>query len=241
VTHGDRARVVVRGLGELLITCGVVVLLFCAYQLVWTNVEANRAQNQVLDDLRGRWAQEGGTPAPSEPSRTPAKKPGVSAVDIGDGLAIIRIPRLGLDYAKPVVQGVSLDDLHRGVGHYPETALPGQVGNFAVAGHRATNGEPFRDLDAVRAGDKVVIETRDTWFTYVVDPTPGGGGHRIVAPADTWVIEPVPGEPAAKPTRKLITLTTCNPRWASTERLIVSGHLESEQPKSDGLPPALEG
>jgi sortase A len=78
-----------------------------------------------------------------------------------------------------------------------------------------------------------VAETRDHWFTYVVDRT------RIVLPTDTWVVDPVPGRPRAEPTRRLLTLTTCNPRWASTERLIVFGHLESSRTKSEGPPPAV--
>ena len=89
----------------------------------------------------------------------------------------------------PVVQGVSLPDLSRGVGHYPKTAVPGEIGNFAVAGHRATNGEPFAHLDAVQVGDSLVVETRSEWLTYVVDKV------RIVAPSAVWVLDPVPGKP----------------------------------------------
>ena len=237
-------RTAVRGFGEVLITAGLVILLFCAYQLVWTNVESNRAQGQVLDDLQERWADPALRPAPSASGTaapTGTQAPEVPEVPIGDGLAILRIPRLGNDYAKPVVEGVSLGDLHRGIGHYPETAMPGGVGNFSIAGHRATNGEPFRDLDELQVGDAIVVETRDTYLTYLVDEAPGGGGHHIVTPTDTWIVDPVPGQPGVQPTEKLITLTTCHPRWASYERLIVSGHLESTQPKSEGLPPALRG
>jgi sortase A len=160
-------------------------------------------------------------------------EPDVSSVDFGEGFAFLRIPRLGRDYSVPVVQGVGLDDLARGVGHYPRSAGPGEVGNFAVAGHRATNGEPFAYLDRLRKGDVVVAETRSRWFTYVVDRT------RIVLPTDTWVIDPVPGRPRAEPTERLLTLTTCNPRWASTQRLIVFGHLKSSRPKSEGPPEVL--
>jgi sortase A len=233
-------RTAVRGVGELLITAGLLVLLFCAYQLFWTNVEAERAQAQVVDELLQRWDE--GPAQGADPTADPTAEPAtVPDVPIGDGMAILRIPRLSDDFAVPVVEGVSLTDLHKGIGHYPETAKPGEVGNFSLAGHRATNGEPFRDLDALQVGDAIVVETRDTWFTYVVDAAPGGGGHHIVKPTDTWVVDPVPGEPEAEPTEKLITLTTCHPRWASYERMIVSGHLESTQPKSEGLPPALGG
>jgi sortase A len=217
-------RAGVRSLGEVLITVGVVLLLFCVYQLVWTNVESDRAQGKVSDSLRQQWSRQRSNESPNLQ---------LSKSDFGKGFAFLHIPRLGKKYSVPVVQGVSLPDLSRGVGHYPSTALPGQVGNFAVAGHRATNGEPFADLDAVKVGDSVVVETRLKWFTYVVDKV------QIVQPTDVWVIEPVPGKPTQSPTRQLITLTTCNPRWASTQRLILFGHLASSQPTTDGRPPAL--
>jgi sortase A len=134
----------------------------------------------------------------------------------------------------PVVSGVGEVQLAQGIGHYPSTALPGQVGNFAVAGHRATNGEPLRDIDRLQVGDEVIVETRDTWYVYTLER------DEIVLPTDTWVIEPVPGQPGAEPTQELITLTTCNPRWASTERWIWWGSLTETIPKEDGeLPEAI--
>ena len=220
------ARATAQGVGELLITAGLVLLLFVAYQLVWTNFEAQRAQDRVAGQIHDDWQR----PAASGGQEGTGT---ARQVDLGEGIGFLRIPRLGKRYSVPVVEGVRLDDLARGVGHYPDTVMPGRVGNFSVAGHRATNGEPFAYLDRVRAGDVIIAETRSSWFTYVVDRT------RIVAPTDTWVIDPVPGKPDVTPTERLITLTTCNPRWASTERLIVFGHLESERPKSHGPPPQL--
>ncbi|MGH8970618.1 MAG: class E sortase [Actinomycetes bacterium] len=214
-------RTLLRGTGELLITAGLVLLLFCAYQLYWTNFEARRDADRVSEQIRDAWERPGPAPTPSA----------VRSSDFGRGFAFLHVPRLGKDFNVPVVEGVTLDDLARGVGHYPETAGPGEVGNFAVAGHRATHGEPFRDMDRVRRGDAVVAETKDTWYTYRVDRI------RIVAPSDVWVIQPVPGKPRAEPTEALLTLTTCNPRWASTERMVVFGHLETTQPKSAGTVP----
>ena len=216
-------RLLVRSVGELFITAGMLLLLFCVYQLVWTNVEANRQQDAVADRLADDWRQPAPVAAPPPP------------LVLGEGFAFLRIPRLGRDFNVPVVEGVRDRDLSRGVGHYRQTARPGEVGNFAVAGHRATNGEPFRDLDRVRRGDALVVETETTWFTYVVDRT------RIVKPTDVWVIDPVPGRPGSEPTRSLLTLTTCNPRWASTERLIVFSHLEETTLKTAGRPAALAG
>ncbi len=218
-------RGLLRGVGELLITAGLVLLLFVAYQLVWTNYEAQRRTDQVAGDLRDAW---------SRPARsTTGATAGPAKVDFGTGIAFLHIPRLGRSWSVPVVEGVELPDLARGVGHYPDTARPGQVGNFAVAGHRATNGEPFAYLDRLRPGDVVVAETRRRWFTYVVDST------RIVSPSSTWVLDPVPGRPAEEPTQQLLTLTTCNPRWASYQRLIVFGHLEETRTRRDGPPADL--
>jgi sortase A len=220
-------RAVVRGFGEILITAGLIVLLFVAYELVWTNVEANRHTDQVSNALRDQWAD------PPHASGHGAGNVGSSTFVKGKGFAFLHIPALGRNWSRPVVQGVSLPDLARGVGHYPKTALPGEVGNFAVAGHRATNGEPFAYLDKVHVGDVVVAETRTMWFTYVVDRT------KIVAPDSFWVLDPVPGHPNRQPTQRLLTLTTCNPRWASFQRLIVFGHLEEARAKSAGPPAVL--
>jgi sortase A len=211
-------------LGELLITAGVVVLLFVAYQLVWTNVAADRAANANSDALERTWSQR----AADDPEfDLPLKN--------GEAFALLRIPRLGDNYRVPIVEGVTLDDLAQGVGHYPETALPGEVGNFSVAGHRATNGEPFAYLDQVDKGDLVVVETGSTWYTYQVTD------EYIVAPTQVDVIAPVPNEPGAVPRKRLMTMTTCNPRWDSYERLIFHAKLVEELPKGEGRPAALGG
>ncbi len=104
-----------------------------------------------------------------------------------------------------------------------------------MAGHRATNGEPFRDIDRLQVGDKVYVETQDSWYEYTLRR------DQIVSPADSWVIAPVPFDQDASPTERLITLTTCNPRWGSTTRWIWWGDLSTRYDKSDGeIPPEIE-
>jgi sortase A len=232
----ERARTAIRSVGEILITLGVVLFLFCAYQLFYTNVMADEAMRSEVSDLHKLWAE----PLAARSAQAAAAAGDDAAFDTADsqghaGVAfeILHIPRLG-GKSIPVLQGTTLDLLGRGVGHYKDSVLPGKVGNFAVAGHRKTHGEPFRYLDEMRAGDMIVVETADTWYTYREDRDPF-----IVDPTDLSVVAPVPDHPGAKPARKLITLTTCNPWWASTQRMIVTGTLVAQQPRSAGEPPAL--
>ena len=223
------ARTAIRSVGEVFITLGLVLFLFCAYQLLYTDVVADDAMKSEVSDLHKLWAE-----PPSARSAQP-NAPGPFTDNqgkAGAAFAILRIPRLG-DKAIPVLQGTTLDLLGRGVGHYKDSALPGQIGNFAVAGHRKTHGEPFRHLDEMRAGDLILVETADTWYTYREDRDPF-----IVDPTDLGVVAPVPDHPGAEPSQKLITLTTCNPWWASTQRMIVTGELVAQQPRSAGEPPA---
>jgi sortase A len=142
-------------------------------------------------------------------------------------MALLRIPALGDDYEVPIVEGVSSDDLSRGVGHYPRTALPGDVGNFAVAGHRVTHGEPFRDLPKLVPGDIIEVETSEAIYTYAFDNDPG---DLVVQPDDTWVLDPVPpgtlyDEGEAGPSQAIVTLTTCGKLIHTSDRIVAFGHL----------------
>ncbi len=223
-------RSVIRGTGEVLITLGFVVLLFCVYQLVWTNVSANAIEAEARTSLEQQWSRPPTATASAQPGQ--GKLP-PAAVSPGDAFAVLYIPRLGKSWAKAVVEGVTLEDLRGTIGHYPASQMPGQVGNFAVAGHRATNGEPFRDLPEVRPDDKVYVQTEKTWYVYTIRST------EIVQPTEVDVILPVPKRPGVAPTESLITLTTCNPRWASYERWITYGVLTDSIPASKGPPPEL--
>jgi len=205
-----------------MITLGVVMLLLVVYQLFWTNIESNRKAHQIESQLREKWAL------------PPTKGPKIP----GDAVGIMYIQRLGKTWEKPVVEGVDLDDLAKGVGHFMETAEPGEVGNFAVAAHRATHGEPFANLNAIQPGDKVIVETRTDWYTYTVDKMPGASADhpawKLVDPNFGAVVLPVPEKPGVIATKKLLTLVTCNPRWGHTTRLIVYGHMTKDVKKTPG-------
>ncbi|MGB0102348.1 MAG: class E sortase [Nocardioides sp.] len=209
---------------ELAITLGVVLAAFVFYVLVWTNHQTAAAQDDLKDDFH---AEKDARPQGA------AQANAVDAPDSGEGLGILHIPALGNDWSWVVVEGVSDDDLARGPGHFPETALPGRVGNFAVAGHRSTHGEPFADLDALAVGDDVVVETVDGWLTYQVM------WERILTPTATEVLAPVSGHPGDKASQRTMTLVTCHPRWGSSERLVIGAQLVERRGVDAGPPPSL--
>ena len=232
-------------LGELLITVGALLLGFLVWQLWWTDVVADRAQQSIVDDLP--WAHS----APLTPGKaTPS--PGATApavvvaqprhdeppVDTEPGQAVtfatIQVPRWDGVPAKPISEGTDkatvLDKL--GVGHYEGTAMPGAVGNFAVAGHRTTYGKPFNRIAELQVGDPIVVRTEHTWYVYKVTSI------EIVAPTKVEVVAPVPGKPGATPTARMITLTTCHPMFSASQRYIVHGELDYWASGDDGSVPA---
>lgn len=221
---------------EAVVTCGVVLLLLVVHQLWWTNQQARAQAGEQVRVLEREWA--GSPPVVPEVPVTPTQPPAEDGAEAGtetlappppgrgerppsSAYAIIRIPRIGL--TAPIARGIGKRSvLDRGyVGHYPNTAGPGQTGNFALAGHRNTHGEPFRYINRLRTGDTIRIRTRDREYTYVVDQV-----LARTAPRDTGVIQPVPRS-LVKPSYgysdpgSYLTLTTCTPEFSSAYRLIV--------------------
>ena len=211
--------------GELLLTLGVLLLLFAAWQLWWTDVVADREQAGIVESLEARFAGEGGGAPGADGIQEPTA--GTSGA-----FAIVRIPRFGTDYARPVLEGTDRDVLALGVGHYAGSAEPGAVGNFALAGHRTTYGRPFHDVDRLVEGDRVVVETAGEVFVYEVSE------RRVVRPSDVEVLSPVPGSPGEAPTEALLTLTSCHPRYRATERFVVHARLVESVPRGEWDPAA---
>ncbi|NED97670.1 class E sortase [Phytoactinopolyspora alkaliphila] len=219
------------GFGELLLTAGALVLLFVVYLLWGTGLQTAAAQ----DDLRGQ-LDLGGSASSSQDGSSPDESDSSSdrsldELALGDAYGIIRIPRFGDDWEWVIVQGVEDDDLRNGPGHYPDSANPGELGNFAVAAHRSGHGEPFAPFPRLHVGDIVEIETVDGTFVYKLDDAPDGDsdGNRISI-SDSWVVDPVPGQPRdAEPVEKRITLTTCWPRFGSSHRMYATGVLIEEE------------
>ncbi|HEY0803452.1 MAG TPA: class E sortase, partial [Pseudonocardiaceae bacterium] len=161
----ETGRTAVRTIGEVLITAGMVVLLFVVYELYVTNIFSAQKQAGATTSLNKEWDT---VAPPSGPQRTAHYD-----VTDGQGFAKLYIPSLGRDFHFTVVEGVTQPDLAIGPGHYPGTALPGQPGNMAIAGHRVGQGAPFDDLGLVQSCDSIVIETKTDWYVYRMLPMAG--------------------------------------------------------------------
>jgi LPXTG-site transpeptidase (sortase) family protein len=224
-TFGTVVRNTMRGTGELLITLGLVVLLFAAYE-VWGKTAIVGAHQ---DDLNKQLAQDWGAGAPVVgPSESPAGAPPAGPPS-GGAIARLYIPRMHKQWV--VVQGVAPADIRYAPGHYPDTAMPGQVGNFSVAGHRTP--AIFWDLDQVHSGDLIGVETRDKWYVYRVSQV------EVVSPHAIQVVAPWPDHPGERPAKPMITLTTCNPKLDNYQRLVVHGELVRSQAHTAGKPAEL--
>lgn len=130
-------------------------------------------------------------------------------------VAELQIPRLRGSGGYPVGEGVTPDVLDQGTGHYPGTAMPGEIGNMVVLGHRTTHLAPFRNIDMLRPGDPIVVMSPRGRFVYRVYASD------IIPPDDEAVTAPVPFHPDLAPVDRILTLVTCNPKGSSTSRLVV--------------------
>lgn len=228
------------GFGQTLITIGVLVLLLCMYEVWFTGLSTARDQSRLSHDLKRTWAQSeapavstGSAPLTAAPPPVPPLPVPPLPVPPGSAFARLYLPTLWGDHDLVIVEGVGVSDLKRGPGHLPGSAAPGQLGNMVLSGHRTTYGAPFADLDHLRVGDPVVVQTRDAWVTYRVQDV------QIVDPTDVGVVLPVPRRPGVEPVAGRFTLTTCNPRYSARQRLVVSGALQSSSPVVGPRPAVL--
>ncbi|MFH0517397.1 class E sortase [Streptomyces sp. M41] len=218
------ATVASRAIGEAFITAGVLMLLFVSYQLWWTNVRAHAQADKEASALQNDWANGKRAPGSFEP---------------GQGFAMLHIPKL--DVVVPIAEGIDNKKvLDRGmVGHYGEgklkTAMPdAKTGNFGLAGHRNTHGEPFRYINRLAQGDAIVVETQDKYFVYKMASI-----LPVTSPGNVSVLDPVPRDAGFSEPGRYITLTTCTPEFTSKYRMIVWGKMVEERPRSKGKPDAL--
>ncbi|WP_425953702.1 class E sortase [Xylanimonas sp. McL0601] len=209
------AVVVLSLVAELLLTTGGMLGLYTAWD-VWWNVRAASAQaDRATDELTDAWAA-GSTPDDA-------------------AVGVLHVPRFGEGWARAVYPGTTraetLDPL--GVGHYDESAGPGEIGNFALAGHRSSYSRPFHDLHTLRVGDALIFESEDTWYVYEVTVT-----NLVIDPSQSEVLAPVFGDMTwqAEPTERTITLTSCHPVYSRHQRIVAHGVLTSSTPKEYGVP-----
>ncbi|HEY3485039.1 MAG TPA: class E sortase, partial [Ilumatobacteraceae bacterium] len=236
--------------GRLLIATGLLLFGFVAYQLWGTGIETARAQRKLENEFEAMLAEAPTTteaPAPTTTTPPPTSEPATSqppttaspvttppvteppAVDqqlpaftSGDAIARLEMPTIGVDDI--VVAGVSVEALRKGPGHFPDTPMPGQLGNSAIAGHRTTYGQPFRNIDDLEPGDEIVVTTLAGRFVYTVT------GTQIVNPGDYWVVA------TTDPSVATLTLTSCHPVWEASQRIVVSAELDSSQSAPVGNP-----
>jgi sortase A len=262
-------RTVVRGFGQALITAGLVLLLFVVYEVWVSNIFAHQRQDKVRTQFQQNVAKGLDPLKGQDRLNLPSGKQVV--IPAGEGFANLYIPRFGKDYAWTIVQGTNDADLERGPGHYDSTAVPGQIGNFAVAGHRVGKGEPFLNLDQLVPGDAIVVQTAGNWYVYTVlgdqqayaaaakltdasardaaenaalaaADQQGVVGREIVSPSTVSVIDPVPNHAGATATRALLTLTTCHPKYTANQRMIIHAALSRSVPvKGSATPKELSG
>lgn len=229
VSAPKRRRGVSFYLGVGLVLAGLGLLGYVGWQFFGTNIVSRQAQERVVSELEAQWESR------------PAGSSGQGSVvgteaDLGEASALVRIPRFGDDYVIPVLEGVADDVLAKGYGHFEHSADPGQKGNYALAAHRVTHGEPLRDMPELRPGDEVLVETADAIYTYELETDPN---DLVVSFTDVWVVDPLPSNPdpggvqpePQEPGRKLITLTTCSEIFHTDNRMIAFGHLVDTERK----------
>jgi sortase A len=244
----DRLRSALSALGAILTGAGVLILLFVAYQLWGTGIQTAQAQRHLsaqFDELinHGESTSPATTTTPpttagvATTAGPPTSDSTVPTVDStatsvaglpsaqplpqqGDAVARLEIPRMDLN--RIVVEGATAGDLAKGPGHFPETPLPGQLGNAAIAGHRTTHLHPFYDIDVLQPGDEIIVTTLNGRYVYAVT------GTEVVSPDDYDAVIPT-----KDPTRATLTLVSCTPRYSSTNRIVV--HSELVVDKSDAM------
>ena len=207
---------VLGAIGRVCITAGVLILLFVGYQLWGTGIREAQAQNSLESEFEQRI---GGVDDDTTTTTVEAAPPGESTTTEvgppppppteGDAVARLRIPRIDVD--KIVVEGVQVDDLKRGPGHYPDSPLPGQPGNAAIAGHRTTYGAPFNRIDELEQGDEILVTTVQGSFRYEVQR------QLIVSPDQVEVLDDF-GD-------SRLTLTACHPKYSARQRIVVVASL----------------
>lgn len=213
--------------GEILITAGLIIGLFVVWQVFYTDILGQQKATAHLEAFESS--------LPAIPDAVAPENRDLAPTEFADGqFGVLYVPRWGDDYRMPIAEGEELEILDNGyVGHYPKTEMPGEIGNFALAGHRQMHGKPFRYVEDLQEGDPIIVRTEKHFYVYRMT------SHRIVLPHQTEVISPNPIALGEEPTTAMLTLTTCHPLWSIRERWIVHAELDYWTSVSDGRPADL--
>lgn len=223
-------------LGDLLLTAGVIIILFLAWQLFYTNLDANDKADSISHTFTQSQTVSPKKVAPKYYDDPPVPE----KVPYGTTIGMLVVPKwYGItNNNMPVIEGTGQDVLNQAAaGHYETTAQLGAIGNFAVAGHRRTYGNSFRRVDILEPGDEVIISTKDYWYVYKVE------SHEIVLPTQTEVLAPTPNDPTEPPTERYLTMTTCHStsvgEWGNDHRWIVHAKFSYWMKRSEGRPESV--
>jgi sortase A len=235
-----RRRITFLGVfGELSITAGVLIFLFLFWQLWFNDIVVRAEQNTAAEELSQSLIEAAGedpTVPPSDEPADPAAPPSGTIAGDAQEFGVLTIPRFGDDYHAKIAGGITrtrtLNPI--GIGHYLTTQAPGEVGNFAVAGHRTTYGKPLNEIANLRVGDAIVVQTAEGWYTYRFRTL------EYVTPNASDVLNPVPQTDGVEATDRIITLTSCSPMYSAAERIIAYGVFESFTPATEDPPASLE-
>ncbi len=221
--RSSAGRNLFRVAGSLLLVAGMIATGYIGYKVWWQDLRVGDAQTAEAGELEQDFAS---GKARMSPRDILASRP-------RDAFAVVRIPRFGSRYARPVYEGVNARELAKGIGHVPQSVLPGEIGNFATAGHRVTFGKPYNRIHELHAGDPIIVETAQGIYIYSYVR------YRVTTPAEVEVLAPVPDKIGAKPTEAWMTMVACHPQFSARERYVGFAKLVSAKPRPGAtLPPA---
>lgn len=235
-------------IGEVLITVGTVALLFVVWQMWIGDMIIGGQKHAEADALSQSWLTPSATATPSgatPETATPAPTPTADGEPVtipvlaqpahGEQFGVMFVPRFGADWKFTIAGGTSRKDiLDLGeIGHYADTAMPGEIGNTVYAAHRWTSGQPFDPIDKLVVGDAIVIQTAEGWYTYRFRTL------EYVQATQVEVLLPVPQQVGVDANGRYLTLTSCAPKLNMLERIIAYAVFDDFTPTADGPPAAL--
>lgn len=246
--------------GELLLTMGLVLLMFVGWKYWLNDLIVGNEQNSVGASVEESFSRDDAESSAPESTVDPeiGIPVGIAPTVTNERFAVLYVPAWGADYSRPIAEGTGYHEvLNQNVGHYEDTQMPGAVGNFAIAGHRLAYGASMQHIHELQLGDEIIIGTKDGWYTYtyrsgeyvaptqidVLNPIPrvptgeeSGGTLGLNEDEQSADAPAVPTPPAGLGTDRILTLMSCNPFWSTAERIIAYATFAHFTPRADGPP-----